>query len=80
MCNYYFMESRKMNDDVLQKYNEYKQAKESGISNKEKYKLLSNFAATNPGDVNEFLDLLEGKKDLNQEKNVQSFSFSFLYV
>ena len=27
-----------MKDDILQKYNEYKQASESGISNKEKYK------------------------------------------
>ena len=58
-----------MNDDLLQKYNEYKQATESGISNKEKYKLLANFATTNPGDVNEFLDLLKGKKDLNKERN-----------
>ncbi len=47
-----------MNEDILRKYEEYKQT----VNSKEKYKLLSNFAATNPGDVNEFLDLLEGKK------------------
>ena len=54
-----------MNEDILRKYEEYKQT----VNSKEKYKLLSNFAATNPGDVNEFLDLLEGKKDLNNERN-----------
>ena len=49
-----------MNEDLLEKYEEYKQAKESGISNKEIYKLLANFAATNPSDVDSFLDLLKG--------------------
>jgi len=59
-----------MNEDILKKYEEYKQAKESGISNKEKYKLLVNFVATNPSDVNGFLDLLKGKKSLNKERNM----------
>lgn len=59
-----------MNGDFLEKYEEYKQAKESGASSKEIYKLLANFAATNPSDVDSFLDLLKGRKDLNQEKNV----------
>ena len=59
-----------MNEDFLKKYEEYKQAKESGISNKEKYKLLVNFVATNPSDVNGFLDLLKGKKSLNKERNI----------
>lgn len=59
-----------MNEDILKKYEEYKQAKESGISNKEKYKLLANFVDTNhPADVNDFLDLIKGKKDLNNERN-----------
>ena len=58
-----------MNEDILKKYEEYKQAKESGISNKERYKLLANFVATNPADVNDFLDLIKGKKDLNNERN-----------
>ena len=49
-----------MNEDLLEKYEEYKQAKESGIRNKEIYKLLANFAATNPSDVDSFLDLLKG--------------------
>ena len=59
-----------MNEDLLKKYEEYKQAKESGISNKENYKLLVNFVATNPSDVNGFLDLLKGKKSLNKERNI----------
>ena len=59
-----------MNEDLLKKYEEYKQAKESGISNKEKYKLLVNFVATNPSDVKGFLDLLKGKKSLNKERNI----------
>ena len=59
-----------MNEDLLKKYEEYKQAKESGISNKERYKLLANFVATNPSDVNDFLDLLKGKKSLNKERNI----------
>ena len=50
-----------MNEDLFKKYEEYKQAKESGISNKERYKLLTNFATTNPADVNDFLDLLKRK-------------------
>ena len=59
-----------MNEDLFKKYEEYKQAKESRISNKEKYKLLVNFVATNPSDVNGFLDLLKGKKSLNKERNI----------
>ena len=59
-----------MDEDLFKKYEEYKQAKESGISNKEKYKLLVNFVATNPSDVNGFLDLLKGKKSLNKERNI----------
>ena len=59
-----------MNEDLFKKYEECKQAKESGISNKEKYKLLVNFVATNPSDVNGFLDLLKGKKSLNKERNI----------
>ena len=59
-----------MNEDLFKKYEEYKQAKESGISNKENYKLLVNFVATNPSDVNGFLDLLKGKKSLNKERNI----------
>ena len=59
-----------MNEDLFKKYEEYKQAKESWISNKEKYKLLVNYVATNPSDVNGFLDLLKGKKSLNKERNI----------
>jgi hypothetical protein len=44
-----------MNEDLLEKY------EESWISNKEIYKLLANLAATNPSDVDSFLDLLKGK-------------------
>lgn len=58
----------KMNDDLLKKCGRYKQAKESRISNKERYKLLTNFAATNPPDVDDFIDLLKWKKDLNKER------------
>lgn len=57
-----------MNEDFLEKYEEYKQARESGVSNKEICKLLANFAATNPSDVDSFLDLLKGKKSLNKER------------
>lgn len=59
-----------MNEDLLKKYEEYKQAIESGVSNKEIYKLLANFVATNPSDVDDFLDLLKGKKSLNKERNI----------
>ena len=58
-----------MSEDYLEKYEEYKQAKENGMSNKERYKLLANFARTNPSDVDSFLELLKGKKDLNKERN-----------
>ena len=58
-----------MNEDFLEKYEEYKQARESGASIKERSKILSNFAATNPSDVDSFLDLLKGKKSLNKERN-----------
>jgi len=48
-----------MNDDILKKYEEYKQARENGVSNKEIYKLLTNFVGTTPPNVNGFLDLLK---------------------
>ena len=54
-----------MNEDILKKYKEYKQAN----SSKERYKLLANFASTNPSDVDGFLELLKGEKDLNNERN-----------
>ena len=31
-------------------------------------KLLTNFVATNPSGVDDFLDLIKGKKDLNKVK------------
>ena len=57
-----------MDNDLVKKYEEYKKAKESGVSNKERYKLLVNFIYTNPSDVDDFLSLLKGKKDQNQKK------------
>ena len=54
-----------MNEDILKKYEEYKR----GISNKERYKLLANFVATNPSDVNGFLESLKGKKGTYSRRN-----------
>ena len=51
-----------MNDDLLEKYNEYKQATRSGISNKEIYKLLANFAATNPSRCKRIFRLTKRRK------------------
>ena len=42
-----------MNEDLFKKYEEYKQARKWDY-NKEKYKLLVNFMASNPSDVNGF--------------------------
>ena len=52
-----------MNKKTINIYEEYKKAKQNGVSNKEIYKLLAN-----PADVNGFLRLLKGKKDLNKVK------------
>ena len=52
-----------MDNYLVKKYEEYKKAKESGVSNKERYKLLTNFSY-----VDDFLSLLKGKKDQNQKK------------
>jgi|TARA_B110000483_G_C18096325_1_gene504033 hypothetical protein len=52
-----------MNNNVVKKYEEYKKAKESGVSNKERYKLLANVKFANPSDADEFLSLLKRKKD-----------------
>ena len=57
-----------MDNDLVKKYEEYKKAKESEISNKERYKLLANSIYTNPADVDDFLSLLKGKKARNQKK------------
>lgn len=58
-----------MNNGVVKEYDKYKQTKENGVGNKERYKLLIDFAQTNPADVNKFSSLRKGKKDLNQKRN-----------
>ena len=58
----------KTDSDIIKKFEEYKQAKEDGVSTKERMKLLTNFVATNPSGVDDFLDLIKGKKDLNKVK------------
>jgi|SouAtlMetagenome_1021521.scaffolds.fasta_scaffold02423_3 hypothetical protein len=55
-----------MDNALVKKYEEYKQVKESGFSNAERYRLLTKFVYTNPADGNEFLSLIKGKKDLNK--------------
>ena len=52
-----------MDNALVKKYEEYKQVKESGFSNAERYRLLTKFVYTNPADGNEFLSLIKGKKD-----------------
>ena len=47
-----------MDNALVKKYEEYKQVKESGFSNAERYRLLTKFVYTNPADGNEFLSLI----------------------
>ena len=62
-----------MNNNVVKKYEEYKKAKESGVSNKERYKLLANVKFANPSDADEFFKFTKKKKRLKSRKEFNIF-------
>ena len=52
-------------------YEKYQEALASGVSNKERQKIITNLAFkkdVGPADMKDFMDLIKEKKDLSKEK------------